>query len=141
MSRVSCIDCDKPLSPDLKPAFDESRPERHRVSSSKPVLRSLARHLSKTRHLGSMCLYEAVGRLCGSETATSPAAEARSAACLAGFLGTSADAPSTRRPFKNRRRRLRLPIVPHRSGNPDCLFAGLALLSGAIADRIRSTQR
>src|ERR1700720_2121104 len=51
------------------------------------------------------------------------------------FFATSAER-STRRPFKNRRRRLRLPIVLHRNGSPDCWFACLALWSGAIADRI-----
>jgi hypothetical protein len=48
---------------------------------------------------------------------------------------------STRRPFKNRCWRLRLPNVPHRSGRPHRLLAALALSTGAIPDPIHWTRR
>src|SRR3981081_253854 len=93
------------------------------------------------RHIGVDVLTRATTCI-GSETAISPAAEVRWGAYLPGFFATSADDPSTRRPFKNRRQPLRLQFVPHRSGSrPDRLFAGPALLSGAIAGRIRPTRR
>jgi pyruvate/2-oxoglutarate dehydrogenase complex dihydrolipoamide dehydrogenase (E3) component len=77
----------------------------------------------------------------GSETEISPVVEVRGGTCLPGFCATSADAPSTRRTFKNRCWRLRLPTVPYRSGSLDYLVAGPALLSGAIAGRVRSPRR
>jgi hypothetical protein len=108
-----------------------------RLMGSKPVSANLPRALVQQATLCPTCSGKGEDVDWGVETAILPAAEVVEGGACAGLSLRHADDPSTRRPFKNRCWRPRLPTVPHRS-EPVRLLAGLALSSVAISGRIRS---
>jgi hypothetical protein len=116
----------------VKPGFEEISP--------KPVSAEFGAPASRTRDWGQCALTRAMTLFAVKQQSLRQ--EKFVEVCVYG--DSSLRQPIThplRGPFKNCCWRLRLPIVPRRSGRPDCLFADLALLSGALAGQIRSPRR